>query len=159
MALRDTDRILRQARDSEDHYEWLQDADGDWRPLLRVKSAGGTQPSALHFNPDLSVQWREHNELHTLGLADLVRAKPEAPLVFEAVVGQVRELRSDDGRQMYVAYTPVSERKFGCSHASVLLLIRDRGADKRVRDDLEEDLRPLWSLVYGTPTVGRPEGG
>jgi hypothetical protein len=79
-------------------------------------------------------------------------------LVFQAIVGEVRGLRSDDGRQMYVAYTPTNEPTFGCSHASVLLLLRSGGPDKHTRDDLREDLRPLWRLVYGTPTLALPEG-
>ena len=121
-----------------------------------MRAGSGNRPGALQFDPDLSVHWREHIELHSLGLSHLVRFKAGAPLVFQAIVGEVRGLRSDDGRQMYVAYTPTNEPTFGCSHASVLLLVRDR--DKQARDELREDLRPLWRLVYGTPTLALPEG-
>lgn len=157
LAVHDGDHVLRQASNSEDHYEWYRDSNGNWVPRLRIKGLKGKAGAVgLQFDPDLSVQWKEHLRLHSRGPEDLVRAKPGSPLVFEASVGDVRRLRAEGQYRFYVAYTPTDDEPFGCAHVSVLLLLRE--SQKAARDSLRTDLSELLELVHGTPTVPLPEG-
>jgi hypothetical protein len=155
LAVFDDDHVWRQARDSEDHYSWHQDDDGNWIARLRVKGLKGSMPG-LQFDPDLSVQWREHLDLHGYTPQGLVRAKPNLPLIFEANVGDIRAIRTETLERFYVAYTPMDDEPYGCAHVSVLLLLRK--SQSAERDSLREDLSRLLECRYGTPSVPVPEG-
>jgi hypothetical protein len=154
LAVQECDYVFRLAKDVEDDYEWHRDDDGNWTPKLRVSPVKGRQPG-LQFNPDFSVQWREHLGMHSKGASDLVAAT-NRPLVFEANVGEIRKLRAEGIRRFYVAYTPTDEEPLGCAHVSVLLLL-----DKELKAaslSLRTDLSNLLALVHGTPSIPVPEG-
>jgi len=157
LALPDVDHIWRQAKDIEDHYSWHRNDDGNW--VARLRSAGTAKLSdiGMRFDPDLSVQWKEHLELHGETASRLIESRYGYPLVFEANVGEVRLLRGESGKRFYVAYTPTDEDPYGCSHSSVLMLSRGSKADAEIRS-LREDLSLAFKCQYGTPTVPIPEG-
>jgi hypothetical protein len=109
----------------------------------------------MQFDPDFSVYWREHLELHGSDQDYIGDGGDRYPLIFEATVEDVRDLRGESGKQFYVAYTPKSDEAYGCSHVSVLMLSRDKDAEVKA---LRQDLSVLFEPRYGSPTVPIPEG-
>ncbi len=111
----------------------------------------------MRFSPDLSVLWREHLANHDIGYPRLIEINPARVLVFEARVGEVRDLKFE-GDPWHVVYTPMPEEEIGCSHVSVLVM-RDVVAPKfhDLRRLAREMLGPLFEHRYGDCDLVFPE--
>lgn len=113
----------------------------------------------IQFDPDVSVNWVEHLQLHGKSHLDLTEDPKEAPLIFQAKVCDLRALRPlGEDKRVHVVYTPNSSIPIDCSHSSILPMgfHADKNADKIL---VREALQNVLFLVHGTPVEGIiPEG-
>ena len=139
------------SRDNDD-YRFFDGRRNVYRIRVETTKSGD---NALNFDPDgMSVFWKEHMELHGLDYRALI--DPVKPLIFEAVVSDIRDLRPGD-RRLHVVYTPEGDEPIGCAHASVLPPVRMKGAGTEA-ELVREALESVLVHRYGEPSEGPPPG-
>jgi hypothetical protein len=143
-ALLNSDHIWRVVKNDPDYFTWNSDED---RWMLRLT---GKDAYALRFDYDLSVMWREHLELHNLGLVDALNDTSSDSLIFEASVNAIRELRPL-GRRLHIVHTPEGPSPSDCAHASVLIPKGTKPEELTYKTEIERQLTLAWGALPQPP--------
>ena len=148
----DDDAVWRTFKESENYLEFDVDAN-DWRPAATRQ--------AFHFDEvthEMSAKWREHLEEDGWVAGDLVDEARGYTLVYEADVGQLREVQADT-ELLTVEHTPEDGTPPGCAHSSVYWPERLSGESREARDKrhaVRTKLGELFRRRHGTITLEPP---